>query len=99
MWCYSGFTLQQLTGEGCRCRTEITDELLSLIDVLVDGPFILAEKDISLRFRGSRNQRLLDLKQTLSQGTPVLWEDDPLFANHAMPKRSDWDRRTDPTDP
>ena len=43
-------------------RCEVTDEMLSLIDTLVDGPFIEAQKDISLRFRGSSNQRILTLK-------------------------------------
>lgn len=46
-----------------RWRTEVTDEFLSMIDVLVDGPFIAAKKDISLRFRGSSNQRILDLRK------------------------------------
>ena len=53
----------------------MTEALLSLIDVLVDGPFIAEEKDLSLRFRGSRNQRLIDLKQTLASGQIVLWTD------------------------
>jgi anaerobic ribonucleoside-triphosphate reductase activating protein len=46
----------------------VTDELLSLLDVLVDGRFIQAQKDISLRFRGSRNQRLIDLNATRQAG-------------------------------
>lgn len=74
VWVYSGFTLDELTGES-RAQTEYTDELLSLIDVLVDGRFIFAEKDITLRFRGSRNQRLLDLPKTLASGKPVLWDE------------------------
>jgi len=45
-------------------RTPLTDEMLSLTDVLIDGPFVQAEKDITLRFRGSRNQRLIDLNAT-----------------------------------
>ncbi len=75
VWCYSGFTLEELLRDGSHPRCEVTDELLSLIDVLVDGKFVLAQKDISLRFRGSRNQRLLDLPETLRTGTIVLWED------------------------
>ena len=59
VWCYSGYTWEQLTGKvPCHARCEVTDELLSLLDVLVDGRFVEAEHDISLRFRGSRNQRL-----------------------------------------
>ncbi len=75
VWCYSGFTLEELLRDGSHPRCEATDELLSLIDVLVDGKFVLAQKDISLRFRGSRNQRLLDLPATLREGRIVLWED------------------------
>ncbi len=74
VWCYSGFTLDELLRDGSHPRCEVTDELLSLIDVLVDGKFILAEKDISLRFRGSRNQRLIDLPETLKTGRTVLWD-------------------------
>ena len=56
VWCYSGYTWEQLTGKvPCHARCEVTDELLSLLDVLVDGRFVEAEHDISLRFRGSRN--------------------------------------------
>lgn len=75
VWVYSGFTLEELLGES-RARTESTDEMLSLIDVLVDGRFIYAEKDITLRFRGSRNQRILDVPATLKAGCPALWDSD-----------------------
>ncbi len=68
VWCYSGFTLEELLADGSHPRCEVTDELLSLIDVLVDGRFILAQKDISLKFRGSRNQRIIDLPETLKTG-------------------------------
>ena len=68
VWCYSGFTLEELLTDGSHPRCEVTDELLSLIDVLVDGRFILAQKDISLKFRGSRNQRIIDLPETLRTG-------------------------------
>ena len=52
-----------------------TREYLELLDVLVDGPFIEEQKNISLRFRGSENQRLIDMKKTLASGKVVLWED------------------------
>lgn len=78
IWCYSGYTFEQLTGKvPARCRCDSTDEMLSLIDVLVDGKFVQALYDISLRFRGSSNQRLIDLKKTLESGEVVLWTGDP----------------------
>jgi anaerobic ribonucleoside-triphosphate reductase activating protein len=57
-------------------------QMLSMVDVLVDGPFVLAQKDITLRFRGSSNQRIIDVRRSLEVGTPTLWEDDPLFTTH-----------------
>ena len=74
VWCYSGYTYEELTGQS-RARCEVTDEMLSLIDVLVDGEFVLEQKNISLRFRGSENQRIIDLPRTREQGTIVLWKD------------------------
>ena len=74
-----------LTGkEPSPARCEVTDELLALLDVLVDGRFVQAEHDISLRFRGSRNQRLLDVPKSLAAGQPVWWEDEKVFATHTM---------------
>ncbi len=73
IWAFTGFTLEDLLTEGFAKRCSATDQLLSLIDVLVDGRFILAQKNISLRFRGSENQRLLDLPASLQAGHPVLW--------------------------
>lgn len=72
VWVYSGYTFEQLTGGDARCRGGHTDELLGLIDVLVDGEFIQEQKDISLRFRGSRNQRILDMPASLREGGPVI---------------------------
>lgn len=74
IWCFTGYTLETDLLSESRARCEVTDEFLSLIDVLVDGEFIEAEKNISLRFRGSENQRLIDLKATLESGTVVLWD-------------------------
>lgn len=76
VWCYSGFTFEELTGES-RARCEITDEFLSLIDVLVDGRFEKDKKNIMLRFRGSENQRIIDVKQTLKTGKITLWNENP----------------------
>lgn len=73
IWCYSGYTLEELTGVS-RARCEVTDELLSLIDVLVDGEFVEEKRNISLKFRGSENQRLIDLAATRKQGTVVLYD-------------------------
>ena len=75
IWCYSGFTWEQLTGqEPSRCRCEVTDEFLSLLDVLVDGPFVEELHDITLLFRGSSNQRLIHVPSTLRSGQISLWE-------------------------
>ena len=62
VWVYTGCVLETELKAESRWRTEVTDEMLSLIDVLVDGPFVEELKDISLRFRGSSNQRIIDLK-------------------------------------
>ena len=76
VWCYSGYTLEELMGEiPGRCRCEVTDEMLSYINVLVDGRFELEKKNIRLRFRGSENQRLIDLDRTRAEGKIVLWDE------------------------
>ena len=67
VWCYTGCVLETDLLSETRWRTEVTDEMLSYIDVLVDGPFIEELKDVSLKFRGSSNQRIL----RLSNGRPV----------------------------
>ena len=64
VWVYTGCVLETELKAESRWRTEVTDELLSLVDVLVDGPFVEELKDISLKFRGSSNQRILDLRRT-----------------------------------
>ena len=72
IWMFTGFTYEKdLLPGGCR-HTEVTDEILDAIDVLVDGRFVLAEKDIALHFRGSRNQRIIDMRQTRASGKIVL---------------------------
>ena len=74
IWCFSGYTLEDELLKDSRARCEVTDEMLSLIDVLVDGEFVEELKDISLRFKGSSNQRLIDLKPTLATGEAVIWD-------------------------
>lgn len=75
IWCYTGYVLEEHLWKPGRVRGEYTDRLLQHIDVLVDGPFIEEQKDISLRFRGSANQRLIDVPATLRAGKVVLWQD------------------------
>ncbi len=75
VWCYSGYTLDTDLAAGGRAYCEATDEMLSLIDVLVDGEFVEEKKDLKLRFRGSSNQRIIDVKRTLAEGAVRLWKD------------------------
>ena len=74
VWVYSGFTLEELRS-GSRASGKTCDEILSLIDVLVDGRFVQEKYNISLRFRGSENQRIIDMPETRKEGKIVLWED------------------------
>lgn len=74
IWCYTGYTLESDLLADSRARCECTDEMLSLLDVLVDGEFVEAQKNISLPFRGSENQRIIDVKKTLAQGSVVWWK-------------------------
>lgn len=73
IWCYTGFVLDQDILEGGKRHCEVTDELLSLIDILVDGPFIQEQYNISLAFRGSENQRIIDLQKSLKEKEVVLY--------------------------
>ncbi|MCR5640194.1 MAG: anaerobic ribonucleoside-triphosphate reductase activating protein [Lachnospiraceae bacterium] len=64
IWCYSGYTYEtDLVDPDGKAHCEVTDELLDSFDVLVDGEFILELRDISLQFRGSSNQRILNLRE------------------------------------
>lgn len=76
VWCYSGYTLETDLLSPSRARCEVTDELLSMIDILVDGEFVLEKKNISLSFRGSENQRIIDLKESLRTGRTVVLDMD-----------------------
>ena len=72
IWVYTGFLYDKDLIPGGRKYTAYTDQILDQIDTLIDGPFILEQKDIRLKFRGSRNQRILDMKQTRKTGQIVL---------------------------
>lgn len=75
IWCFTGFRLEdELLREGSYPRCEVTDGMLACIDVLVDGRFVKELKDISLQFRGSRNQRVIDMNRTRETGTVTLWD-------------------------
>lgn len=72
IWCFTGFTYEILKTDGSHPRCEITDEMLSLIDVLVDGRYVDELKDLTLQFRGSSNQRLIDMVKTRENGEVTL---------------------------
>ena len=72
IWGYSGYVYDRDLIPGGRACCEVTEEILDSLDVLVDGPFIESRKDISLKFRGSDNQRLIDLKATRREKKIVL---------------------------
>ncbi|MBQ8551692.1 MAG: anaerobic ribonucleoside-triphosphate reductase activating protein [Clostridia bacterium] len=75
IWAFSGFTFEELKQEGSHPRCEATDEILSLLDVLVDGRYVHAKRNLMLKFRGSSNQRLIDMNATRSSGQVVLWDE------------------------
>lgn len=75
IWTFSGYLFDRDILSGSLGEWEITQELISYIDVLVDGPFVESKKDLTLRFRGSSNQRIIDVPQSLSKGQIVLWQD------------------------
>ena len=76
VWCYTGFTIEQILGKSepkSRAATDVSNEMLSLIDVLVDGPYVESLHDISLKFRGSSNQRVIDMKKSIESNKIVLY--------------------------
>lgn len=92
IWCFTGDTLDELM-PGAHHHTEVTDRLLNCIDVLVDGPFVQELHDITLRFRGSSNQRVIDLNATREAAAATgcsladavqLWQDEQVYATHTM---------------
>lgn len=77
VWTYTGYTWEALLEENDTEKLALLKET----DVLVDGPFLLAERSLELRFCGSRNQRLIDVKKSLAEGKVVLWEEPSYFYN------------------
>ena len=75
IWAYSGYLFDKDILAGRLGPREITDEYVSYLDVIVDGRFVQSKKNLSLRFRGSENQRLIDVKASLKAGEVVLWQD------------------------
>ena len=92
IWCFTGDTWDVELVDGGRHHTEFTDRILRCVDVLVDGPFVQDLHDITLRFRGSSNQRLIDMPETLEAvaagiapaDAVRLWGDERVYATHAM---------------
>ena len=74
IWCYTVYDFEKDILAGKLGDPEITDALIHLIDVLVDGEFVEAKKDLKLRFRGSSNQRIIDVPASLHQDDVVLWD-------------------------
>ena len=75
IWAFSGYLFETDILAGRLGPWKITKEILGYLDVLVDGPFVEEKKNLSLRFRGSENQRLIDVPASLKAGTTVLWKD------------------------
>ena len=75
IWAFSGYLFEKDILSGRLGPWELTREYISYLDVLVDGPFIEEKKDLSLRFRGSSNQRIINVPASLEQNKIVLWED------------------------
>ena len=75
IWCFTGYVFEKDILNRMIPKWKYTKKMLEQIDYLVDGPFVEAKKDITLRFRGSSNQRIIDVKKSLETGEVVLWEE------------------------
>ena len=82
VWIWTGFTWEEVMGAS-RAHTSQVGEILDHVDVLVDGPFVEAQKDITLRFRGSSNQRIIDVAASRKKKKVVLWRDEAVFSSHS----------------
>lgn len=93
VWLFTGNLYEELTGElGSHPKClEITAPLLSLVDILVDGRFIEAEKQLGLRFRGSRNQRIIDMNKTRAEGRVIIWDGCRLDKTYKKPTEGEND--------
>ena len=76
LWCFTGYDLERDLLTGKLGNLDTVNEMLNCLDVLVDGKFVEELKDLSLRFRGSSNQRIIMLKPTLERDEIVLWDED-----------------------
>lgn len=75
LWLYTGFTFENLVNDKNKSKEdELRYKLLTMVDILVDGKFEIEYKNISLKFRGSTNQRLIDVQKSLQEGKVILWE-------------------------
>ena len=90
IWLYTGDTFEDLLDQNSSRHTDFTDGMLAYLDVMVDGRFLQAEKDITLRFRGSSNQRIIDVPESLKTRRVVLWEDEEVYSSHTMGKIVDY---------
>lgn len=76
IWCYSGYDFEKDLLSGRLCDFSITDRMLNCIDILVDGKFVEELKNLRLRFKGSENQRIIDVKKSRKENKIILWEGD-----------------------
>ena len=76
IWCYTGYLFDTELVEHRVGEADITDRMLSCIDIIVDGEFQIENKILDLRFRGSTNQRIIDVKASLEIGEIVIWQDE-----------------------
>ena len=76
VWCYSGYLFDDDLLTGRLCDPSITMRMLNCIDILVDGEFVDEKKDLTLRFKGSSNQRIIDVPASLKEGKIIRWSED-----------------------
>ena len=81
IWCFTGYVYEKDILHRMIPKWKYTKKMLEQIDYLVDGPFVMEKKNISLKFRGSSNQRIIDVKKTLETGEVVLWEEQQSFVH------------------